>query len=731
MAELPPDLESCRRLHWAIFPVHSVDVGQCTCGRADCDRKGKHPLTEHGLHDASPDPTKWLEWSTRWPFCNWGAPTGEINGFDVLDADSSDAVDWAASHGLAQAPRASTGRGGHFYVKHIPGARNWAKKIPGCDFRGDGGYVVIPPSRHASGRTYTWKNGPAEPIPAPEWLVDACQSPSPNPPSRARLSEGSGRPAEKVPMGRRNHFIVSEAGRLRSLGLSREAVLTALREINEGRCDPPLPERELESVASWIVTKPGAEASAPRNYDLTEFGNADRLLDRYGRDLRYDVHRESWLVWDGWRWAVDETGQANRWMEAVAATIQQEASAVDPTDEAARKEQARILSWWRTSSTNFKTLAALSVARYRDGVPVRSDDLDKNPWLLACLNGTVDLRTGELRPHRREDLITQLSPFEYDPSATCPEWDGFLKLVTKDDAGLIDFLRRAAGYSLTGSTREQAFFILYGTGRNGKTTFLNALRMIAGDNARNSEASTFLRQDGRTVRQDLAALRGARIVTTSEIRDGDQLDEELIKRLTGGDPITARWLYSRRETEFAPVAKIWFAVNHKPRVWGQDEGIWRRLLLVPWEVAIPEESVEKDFALKLEAEGKGILSWAIRGAIDYLKSGLMPPFRVQMATKDYREESDYLAEFLSDCVVASENESVTVGDLYRCYSAWTKDLGIRTVSSTRLSLNLKERGFTQERTSASRYWSRLKFTDTGRSLAYRSPVREEWGRHKG
>ena len=460
-------------------------------------------------------------------------------------------------------------------------------------------------------------------------------------------------------------------------------------------------------------------------------GNADRLLDRYGKELRYDVHRETWLVWDGWRWSVDETGQAERWMESVVGSIQQEAEAVDTSDEAGKKEMGRVLSWWRASSTNFKVQAALSIAKHRDGVPVRSEDLDRNPWLLACLNGTVDLRTGDLRPHRREDLITQLCPFEYSPSAEAPEWSEFLRLVTKEDKLLEDFLCRAVGYSLTGSTREQAFFILYGTGRNGKTTFLNAVRMIAGDNARNAEASTFLRQDGRTVRQDLAALRGARVVTTSEIRDGDQLDEELIKRLTGGDAITARWLYSRRETEFAPVAKIWFAVNHKPRVWGQDEGIWRRLILIPWEVAIPEAAVDKDFAVRLEREGAGILAWAVRGAISYLKEGLSPPTRVRVATKDYREESDYLAEFLSDCVASSETESVTVGDLYRCYSSWCKDLGIRAVSATRLSLHLKERGFGQTRTNAARYWSRVRLTEHGQSIVYRVPLREEFGRYHG
>ena len=229
MVELPPELEIYQKLRWAIFPVHSVEVGRCTCGRDDCDRKGKHPLTEHGFKDASTDPKQWGAWIARWPFCNWGAPTGALNGFDVLDADSADAVEWAASHGLDRAPRVSTGKGAHFYVEHIPESKDWAKRVPGCDFRGDGGYVVIPPSRHASGRRYAWANGYNRPAPAPEWLVDACKNPVPPPPSRARLSRAPQPDGEKVGMGRRNHFLVSEAGRLRSLGLSREAVLTGLR----------------------------------------------------------------------------------------------------------------------------------------------------------------------------------------------------------------------------------------------------------------------------------------------------------------------------------------------------------------------------------------------------------------------------------------------------------------------------------------------------------------------
>jgi putative DNA primase/helicase len=468
---------------------------------------------------------------------------------------------------------------------------------------------------------------------------------------------------------------------------------------------------------------PSSDAS-PTLFDPTELGNADRFLEKYGSYVLYDVDREGWLVWDARRWVADDTGEVYRWMEECVDSIAIEAEAAEG------HQRKQLTSWSRTSASNARIRASLEVARNRLGVPVRAADLDRHPWKLTCWSGTVDLKTGTLGTPDREDMITTLCPEAFKPTAEaapCPRWVEFLGTVMNGDLQMVDFIQRALGYSITGSTREQVFFILYGTGRNGKSTFLNAVRSVLGDNARNVEASSFLKQETTRVRQDLASLRGARVVTTSEIEDGQQLDEDLIKRITGGDPITARWLYARREVEFIPTLKLWMAVNHKPRIWGADEGIWRRVVMIPWEVQIPEDKVDKDFAEKLTSEREGILAWMIHGCREYLRLGLSPPIKVTAATKDYRAESDRLGDFLTDCTLSADTESVSVGELYRCYQNWSRDLGEKAVSARSFSIRLKERGFSQSRTKTARYWAKIRMTEDGSKLAASRPLHEEWG----
>ena len=443
--------------------------------------------------------------------------------------------------------------------------------------------------------------------------------------------------------------------------------------------------------------------------------------------MRFDVARQEWLVWAADRWVIDQTGVTNRYIEAVIEEMHRYAEGLPDQSEEEQAFRGSWLRWWKSSSTDSRIRAVKSVAATRPAIPVLPEELDADPWLLNCLNGTLDLRTGELQPHSKADLITRRCPIEYRPAAECPTWEKFLRSAMQGSEEKVRFLQRTCGYSLTGLTVEQKFFILYGAGRNGKSTFLNGLRMVLGDYARNAEAQTFLQQDGRHVRQDLAVLQGVRLCSTSEIDDREQLDEDLLKRLTGGDPITARFLYSRREVEFTPELKLWMAVNRRPQIRGQDDGIWRRVVLIPWLWQVPEGQVDPHFLSKLEAEKEGILAWIVRGCLEYRRlEGLSVPPEVSEAATEYRNDQDFLHDFLEDCTAASPDRSVTVGDLYRCYAAWSRDLGLRPVAARTLSIRLKERGMTQQRTGSARYWSRLWLTDDGARLANR-PVKEEWG----
>lgn len=463
------------------------------------------------------------------------------------------------------------------------------------------------------------------------------------------------------------------------------------------------------------------------SFYLTEFGNADRLLATFGRDIHFDVARGEWLVWDDSRWATDQTGVVNRYIERIVDDIRRFAESLPEGSEEEQSIQDAWFRWWKQSSTDGRTRAVRSVASSRAGVSVLPEHLDSDPWLLNCRNGTVDLRTGDLQDHSRGDLITRLCPVDYRPDAKAPTWLAFLRSAMLGSDELVTFLQQACGFSLTGLTSEQKFFILHGAGRNGKSTFLNALRMVLGDYARNAEGQTFLRQDSRHVRQDLAVLQGVRFCTTSEIQDSEQLDEDLVKRLTGGDPVTARFLYSKRETEFVPELKLWMAVNHRPQIRGQDDGIWRRVVLIPWDWQVPPSEVDPHFLSKLSEEREGILAWLVRGCQEYRREGsLALPEAIAKATSDYRDDSDSLRAFIEDCIVPSADRSAPVGDVYRVYAQWAKEIGQRPVSVRTLSVRLKERGWKQDRTKATRYWQGQWLSDAAYRLLQKPQREESW-----
>jgi putative DNA primase/helicase len=258
---------------------------------------------------------------------------------------------------------------------------------------------------------------------------------------------------------------------------------------------------------------------------------------------------------------------------------------------------------WRLTSADRGIAASLramvDLARSEPGIHVSPDDLDRDPWRLNVLNGTLDLRTGELEPQDPDDLITKLAPVEYDPEAKCVTWLGFLDRIMDGNQDLIDFLQRAAGYSLTGETTERVLFVLHGVGRNGKTTLLESLQAVLGEYAKVMAAEMLMaRKNDGGIPNDVAALKGARLVTASEAEEGTRLGEAKVKQLTGGDTITARFLYGEFFS-FRSEFKIWLATNHKPDVRGTDKAIWDRLPVVPFSVRIPDEEVDARLPQKL------------------------------------------------------------------------------------------------------------------------------------
>jgi putative DNA primase/helicase len=307
----------------------------------------------------------------------------------------------------------------------------------------------------------------------------------------------------------------------------------------------------------------------------------------------------------------------------------QEAAAID--DEALRKPE---VAWALKSDSHERRAAMLKDAGAL--LPMPSDTLDSDPYLFNVENGTLDLRTGLQRPHNPADRITKLAPVVYDPTATAATWDQFLARIFTGDRELIRFIQRAVGYSLTGLTTEQVMFLLWGTGQNGKSTFITTLQALFGDYARQTAFDTFLAASKSTpgaARPDIVRLRGARLISALEAPAGARLAETVVKSLTGGDIISARDLYSSG-SEFRMEGKLWLAANNKPEIRGTDLAIWRRIRLVPFTVTIPEEEKDPQLADKLRAELPGILNWAVEGLAVWQREGLGVPVAVERATAE-------------------------------------------------------------------------------------------------
>lgn len=458
---------------------------------------------------------------------------------------------------------------------------------------------------------------------------------------------------------------------------------------------------------------PGRERSVPASdraggdrsdglLRCTDVGNGARLAREFGDRLRYVHEWKAWIWWDGKRW-IEDVGHAQECAKRVARLLYADAANADD-DKAA----ARLAAWAKSTASAKHVEAMLKMARSEPGITVLSEDLDADPWLLNTPTGVVDLRTGLLRPHDSALLMTKIAGAGFQPSAASPRWSAFLERTFGGDSELIAFMQRAAGYSLSGATTEQVLFINHGTGCNGKTTLIETLAECAGSYAQATPASTLLASThaDRGPRDDVAALKGARVVTASESADGRGLNESLVKSLTGGDRVAARHLYGRFFT-FSPTFKVWLSTNHKPQIMGTDEGIWRRVRLIPFNVRIPEGERDPRLRDKLCEESEGILRWMVQGCLDWQHAGLGMPKAVSAATSDYRLEQDSVAEFLAERCEAAPEFSVGASEIFSVYRSWCDGAGIQPLNNTRFGSSLSDRNFAVDRHPASRRKVRL------------------------
>lgn len=453
-----------------------------------------------------------------------------------------------------------------------------------------------------------------------------------------------------------------------------------------------------------LRTPVGIEPRDALEEGCSELGNARRLVRLAGQDLRYVHPWTRWLVWDGARWAADLTGAVERRAKMVVESIPLEAAA-EP-DETRR---TRLLKHALTSQGARAIRNMIALAQSERAVAVPPEAFDRDPSLLNVQNGTLELRTATLRPHRREDYITKLVPVAYDPAAACPTFLAFLNTIFRGRATLIDYVQHWAGYSLTGDTREQALLLCHGTGANGKTTLMQALTGVLADYAATLAAETLLARKGDAglIMNDLATLQGARFAVVVESDMGRRLSEALVKTITGGEPLKVKRLYADVYA-ITPTFKLWLGTNHKPVIRGTDKGIWRRMKLVPFDVVIPEAEQDHQLLEKLERERPGILRWAVEGCVAWYRHGLGTPDEVRQATAAYRGEMDPLADFFADRCVLDPAAHVPAADLYSNYTDWAKHAGETPLSQKALAGHLVDRGCIAGKKKGERGWTGLR-----------------------
>jgi putative DNA primase/helicase len=455
--------------------------------------------------------------------------------------------------------------------------------------------------------------------------------------------------------------------------------------------------------------------------ERTEKANGQRIARRFGQDIRYCSPMDKWFVWNGLKWEED----VRMFMESAAKRciddLWNESREIQANPDQNKRFQRdlydKMQAFMRASDTAKATTNAVKMAASEPGLQLVPAEFDHNPWMLNCQNGTLDLETGELRPHDRGNLLTKISPVSFDPDAECPEWERFLLSVFQGDADLVGYIQRLCGYWATGIVREQILPVLWGGGSNGKTTFLNALMGVLGsDYTMKASQELLLKKYGDSHPTEKMDLFGRRLVYCSETTEGQKLDEALVKELTGKEKIRGRRM--REDTwEFDPSHKIVLLTNHKPQVGSTDHGMWRRMRLIPFEAKFwnpdngetgPEHMMRDKYQdEKLMREFPGILTWIVRGCQSWLHDGEQVPSRVLEETRKYRDAEDVVGQWIEEsCETGDANlHSERAGVLYKNYKEWCERNGEYAFSQKRFGSVLTDREFKRDRDGRGAYYS--------------------------
>ncbi len=672
---------------WRVLPVMPpAPDGSCPCGSATCRSAGKHPRLKGWQRRATTDPTQIREWwSGRHANDNIAVATGRDSNLLVLDADGDKGRETVARNGTPMAPAARTGRpdgGTHYFFAYIDGldreAGNSADPETGLDTRGEGGYVVVGPSRHKSGARYAWSHWPdTTPLPEPpSWVVELLSM---------------RRTARPVVQGDRNNHLFLVCRRLRSKGAPQAKVLELALRYSAANLVPPLDDAEVCQIVGSACRPdydagpdplaylaidgiPDPDLSLPvlREAPLTDGGNAECFAALYGDHFRYVPPWRRWMVWTGATWLEDE---AEVYRTAVHAAIRCRGLASAFETDPQRREQ--LEAWSASSDSKMRVAAATELVRALPPLQALPNDFDTKPWLLATPSETIDLLTGRSRPPRREDYLTKATGVSLDPAAECPVFRRFIAELF-DDPEMPAYLQRVVGYCLTGDTAKHLFPVAVGLGRNGKSTLMTVQRALFGLYARSARWDTFDADGRKGPGDDLAALRGARLVVVSESDDMRRLAEGRVKQITGGDEVTCRHLYGRDFT-YRPEFKVWLMTSHLPVIRGTDKGIWSRVKPIEFPKTFEGGADDKGLGEAMLAELPGILNWALDGLAQYLAAGrdLGEPESVRRAISAYKQASSPVRRFIEERVEFGEGLMAESGQLFEAFRVFCGDEGLR------------------------------------------------------
>lgn len=477
--------------------------------------------------------------------------------------------------------------------------------------------------------------------------------------------------------------------------------------------EPKTVQNDTELALSFFRGE--TKVVTPKNtYDMTDTGNAQRMRDKYKFNIKYSFVRKKWHYWTGKVWNLDNSGEIKKLADIIINDLKIEA--FSQQDEDLQEEMLKFAT--RTASSKSKE-AMIKETQHLEGIPVMPEEMDSYSDYLNCQNGIINLRNGELLPHDSNFNMTKISYSEYDINCGEPKlWLSFLKDVTGGNQELVNYLQKCIGYSLSGSIKEQCAFFLYGVGNNGKSTFLDTVSDLLGTYGSNCQPETIMMKRGEgSVNTDIARLKSSRFVTCEEPTEGVRLNEGLLKQLTGGSKVTCRFLFGD-EFEYNPEFKIWVATNHKPVIRGTDVGIWRRIRLIPFEVNIAKEKVDKGLKYKLRKELPQILAWAVQGCIKWQKEGLEPPKCVEGATQDYKAEMDLLANFMESCIVVdyTSAENISANDLFAVYSKWAKENNEYEMTSRKFYVEIGKKIPEKIRQASGIFYPKIKYTEYAKEL---------------